>query len=142
MELNKDLLSKKLANIISEEGWNRFQDIHIDEIYDDKLDFDGISLGIEALLYSHQILSNQYELMLAISFKNNKFKAKVDNLSIKQLEKLIDETPPSLYLYPVGYFPFEESLRLSSAIRLTDENRVSFFARKDENVIYAKPITK
>lgn len=134
--MKTEILEKKITSIILNEGWKNFQDIHIDELYDSLIPNERIRMGIDALSAGSRMIDEKIDLLLAFSLKRSIREKK--ELTINILDKALDYSPPSIYVFPKNYLPFKKSLELSSLIDVKGESRVVFFLRNDENIVYSK----
>ncbi|MDR0829314.1 MAG: hypothetical protein LBN95_04270 [Prevotellaceae bacterium] len=97
--------------------WNTYEDLHIDEI--DKT-FINKETWIDGSLYLRQLfLQNDifklYDLLLVISLKY-KTEANIIPISINDLKKDLDNTPPSFYIYPKQHHIINETLTNATLI--------------------------
>lgn len=95
------ILNEWLSMIIRNKGWEKFQDIHIDEIDNNifKYKTEWIPFAMSIFEYMNSIIDqSKYYLVITIEFK---FKKNYKNIGeIKLNSGLLGNTPPSFYLFP------------------------------------------
>lgn len=138
MKLDKKKLSKKLQEIIEQKGWEKFQDVHIDDVCNNYKENYNVSMGINALIVSRELITDDLELLLAISLKERFNLKKIKELNLDKFETFADNNPVSIYVYPIGYFPFEESIRMSTLFKIPEFNNLKFYFRNDDSIAYVK----
>lgn len=110
------LLAAWAEEVIKDQLWERFTDLHIDVL---DVRFKQPGRWVEASLclltcFRDIVDESKYEILLAIPLASSADPLDVEALPLATLEERVDYTPPSFYLYPIGFWAFDETLSASS----------------------------
>ncbi|MEM9391992.1 MAG: hypothetical protein AAGA02_16050 [Bacteroidota bacterium] len=114
---------KWIENSIESKAWERFDDIHLDEL-DNSIDSkEWISKGLYFLKKGNELIGedNTYQLVLSITLECVLKPPKKEMKSIEEIKEHMDvNTPPSLYLFPMENQAFKKTLERCSILRIRD----------------------
>ncbi len=117
-----------VAEVVENQLWEKSVDLHID-VLDAQFKRPGRWVEVSLLLLSclqNIVDRNRYEILLAIPLDLSDSPTNIDVLHPGMLEEIVDTTPPSFYLYPIGFSAFvqtiDSSLYLSSLSTITNRD--------------------
>lgn len=108
------------SKIIQGKLWEKFEDLHINEI---STEFNNKENWIDGSIYIFNIASkiidsSTYNLLLAIPLSYSSIKTELDRLTLNYLKQALDLTPPSFYLFPIENENYKKTI--NSSIFLED----------------------
>ena len=114
-EKYKPFLKKWIASCIRARSWERFDDLHLDEIDSElieKSNWVSESFKIHDTIVE-LIENSNVECLLAIPLGYAQSKTDAKTLSLMDISSLLDYTPPSYYLFLKGDKNFEATINNS-----------------------------
>lgn len=106
----KQVIERWMLSVANDGGIDRFDDLHIDKIDEQWKERSGwIWNGIEALKLAVEIRDERalkVTIALVFSLKSYEEARGVNFLNLKELEQILDESSPSIYVFRVGEEPW------------------------------------
>lgn len=136
-----DSLRNWINEVISKELWNKYHDLHINDIDDIFKSQENWISGSLFLLsrISSLIDRKKYDFFLAIPLSCVSNPNTVNLSSVEILEHQLDITPPSFYLFPIGENNYEDTIRKSEYLYKLSKNigfQVFYKVEKDQDEYY------
>lgn len=116
----REYLEKWSADVIQNRLWDKFVDLHVDEIDDV---FKKKDMWIESSVFLYDILSeivdrNLYSIVLAIPLVYKRESVQIPN-TVEKLQKEVDITPPSFYLFPTNSEALQKTLEDANPLKIS-----------------------
>jgi hypothetical protein len=124
-----------IEKVIDGELWNKFSDLHVDEIIND---FQDKKAWLNGSLYVFNCISNlvdksNYDILLAIPLSCTFSKTQSHFSTFNELGKELDYTPPSFYLFPKDYKNFKDTIKSSQLLEnLSNELNIQVFYKEEQ----------
>lgn len=145
-QINGDSLNEYLSSwidkVISQKLWEKFSDLHINEIgpeFKDQKNW--IHGGLNVLKkVDSMIEGNKYRVLLAVPLSVRSTNRIKQFREIIDVQNELDLTPPSIFLYPIGATNYEATLKDSESLDfLSQKVGMSVFYNEiiDVNEIYS-----
>jgi hypothetical protein len=116
----KKIIESWLATMISGRLWEKYNDIHIDEI-EPKLKNDKkmwVDIGILLLSQLESLIDHDmYDTFLAIPLSYSEKQTRLETLTLEIIKQEIDLTPPSLYFFPKDEENYRVTIKQSKLIK-------------------------
>lgn len=134
-EKYKKLLSDWVDNSIRNKSWIKYQDLHIDEI---DSEFRQKSNWIDGSFFIYEIIlsiikPDLYSCLLVIPLSYSDTETNISQLTWNNMKVLLDLTPPSFYLFPIGEENYEETIKsLIFLERLSEDCTYKVFFKQEE----------
>src|SRR5690554_4335055 len=109
----KKIIQNWINTAIKNSSWEKFQEIHIDEIGNGfKLEKDWLKGTLFILNIFNECLKENYKILLVIELNYNKNSIDIDKFNWEYLENHISSfTPPAFYLFPTDDFRLTGTLK-------------------------------
>ncbi len=140
-----DFLNTWTAYMIKNQGWEKYEDLHIDEIdkaFCSKKNVVSFSLFIFNCLL--EIIDNsKYDCILSLTLSYSKSHMNLQDLNLDYISKEIDSvTPPSIYFFPKNNEVYERTFeKVMKSKKLTDETSfMTFYHEERESNEYYRTI--
>lgn len=137
-EKYKRFLADWVDNSISNKSWEKYQDLHLDEI-DSEYRHKGN--WIEGSFFIYEIIlsiikSDLYSCLLVIPLSYSDTKNNINQLTWDYIKTSLDLTPPSFYLFPNGEENYEETIKnLIYLERLSNNSAYEIFFKQEEECV-------
>lgn len=116
--------------VISGEKWKNYEDLHIDEIgseFNNQREWIPGGMFLLGCLMS-LIDRSKFDVILAIPLSCLSTPSPINFTSFGEMEKELDLTPPSFYLFPMGETSFVETINRSKCLYdLSKKEKVQVF---------------
>lgn len=134
-------LAKWVHQVISQRLWEKFVDLHIDEVDAEfKSPKNWIQGGVFLLVGIMSLIDkSKYEVILAIPLSCLTSESIFDFKQLKELDRELDLTPPSLYLFPRGDKNFEQTIERSQFLEEISKNeglRIFYDEKNEIDEVY------
>jgi|694.fasta_scaffold00269_21 hypothetical protein len=108
----RQYLCEWIDKIIKNKSWERYEDLHLDEIDNQfKHHESWVRGGISVYeLILSIVFGKPYNCFLVIQLSYSNNKTNVNDLKWDQLTSLLDITPPSFYVFPEGNINYEKTI--------------------------------
>lgn len=137
-EQYKKFLSDWVDNSIRNKSWEKYQDLHIDEI---DSEFKQRSNWIDGSFFIYKIIlsiikPDLYSCLLVIPLSYSDRETNISQLTWNNIKALLDLTPPSFYLFPNGEENYEETIKsLMFLEELSDNSAYKIFFKQEEEFV-------
>jgi hypothetical protein len=131
----KKLLSDWIDYSIRNKSWEKYDDLHLDEI---DFEFKQKSYWVEGSFFIYKIIlslikSDLYSCLLVIPLSYSDKETDIEELTWNEIKRLFDLTPPSFYLFPNGEENYEETIKsLNFMERLSDDCACKIYFKQEE----------
>jgi len=121
-------------NVINNELWKNFIDLHIDDIIKD---FQDKKNWLNGSLFVFNCLTNivdksDYDIVLVIPLSCSLTESKTQFSTLKEIENELDITPPSFYLFPKDYKNFKETIKSAQLLYNLSKELNAYVYYKEE----------
>jgi len=148
--INKQRCKQKLkfwlTNLIQEQGWIHYDDLHVDEVSDvfqprNRWFYGGLFL-LDSLW--QMLEQSTYDCFLAIPLLEANGRTDVNEINLDYIKNSLHEmTPPSLYVFPrdcVKYNEWFEEWRLLGELSSSKKWSIYFFEYYEDDGIFVRSI--
>ena len=125
VDKNTKVIRDWLDRHIKNSGWVTSDDLHITEVWPNLPKFIWITKGIELLEIVRNILDEKkltHTVVLGISLISTNTRSIPLRGSLKSLKSVIDDQPPSVYVFPPEWKAWRETCGEAIQVRFADSN--------------------
>jgi hypothetical protein len=137
-ELFRKFLSDWVDNSIRNQSWEKYQDLHLDEI---DSEFRKQVNWIEGTFFIYEIIlgiikPNLYSCLVVIPLSYSVTETDINQLTWANIKTSLDLTPPSFYLFPNGEENYEETIKgLILLERLSNDSDYKIFFKQEKECV-------
>lgn len=139
-----DFLQNWINQVISNRLWEKYVDLHIDEVDENFRQKQNWITG--SLFLFNCILSlidkDEYDVFLVIPLSCGPKDGLISFTKLESLESELDITPPSFYLFPKGEKNYEETIKSAKKLDVSIENTTIdiYYKEESENEEYYRAL--